>query len=59
MIIRTGQLPLAGMASTLNQMLQSLWWPVLLAITLYHLFISSLYRRATISLLRRREFGAK
>ncbi len=44
-------------AMAIQMRLREVWWPVLLAVISYHLLLAAFCLRATITLLRKREFG--
>jgi ABC-type Na+ efflux pump permease subunit len=47
------------LAMLLYQTLREIWWPVLLVVAAYHIFISCHCARASVRLLKRREFAAR
>jgi hypothetical protein len=55
---RSGQGPIGAMAMQVHELLKVAWWPVLLAVLLYHLLIVWWCRRESIAVLERRELGS-
>jgi hypothetical protein len=54
---RTGQGTIGVMAVQVHEILKLAWWPVLLSVILYHVFISWWCRQESVRVLERREFG--
>jgi ABC-type Na+ efflux pump permease subunit len=54
---RTGQGTIGAMSVQVHEFLKVAWWPVLLAVLLYHSLIAWWCRRESIAVLERRELG--
>ena len=51
--------PPIEMAVRLHSALETTWWPAISGMALYHLLITIICSRATIDLLRKRQFIAR